>query len=270
MHLRQIVLFLIVWTGSVVAQEAGTYRVVLEPKFKTTISSEVTSTVTKLNKKMGEKFQKGEILMELDDTIFVFNQKKAEALKHNAETNLKTIQELYDEKSASQVQLSETQAALASTAADLALANKAVKSCHITAPYNGKVQEVFVQEYERVEAGQKLIDVIDDSILVAKLLIDSELVHELKIGKILTIHIPTLNKPFQATIAQISAGINPASSLIKVNATIDNTSEELRAGMIGIVQIGEKKIVPSQQPLTPPTTPSPSPSQQVEKKNVRI
>lgn len=253
MSLGRFVVFFVMLAGTITAQTPGTYRVVLEPKLNTIISSEITSTVKILNKKMGDKFKEGELLMQLDDTIFVFNLKKSEALKHNADTNLNTISELFNEKSASQTQLSEAQAAVAAAAADLALSQKALNSCHIIGPYNGKVQEVFVEEYERVEPGQKLIDVIDDSILIAKLLIESEFVEDLEIGKVLMIRIPSENKLYPATITHIAAGINPASSLIKVDATIDNHSEELKAGMIGVVEIAKKKpIQPVQEPNNEP------------------
>lgn len=243
MYLRNVLFGILVFAGTS-PLTAETYRVVLEPKFHTIVSSEVTSTVKKVDKKMGDKFLKGDILMELDDTIFVFNHKKAVAEKHNADTNLNTIEELFKEKSASQIQLSSAQAAAAAAEADLALADKALNSSHIIAPYDGKVQEVFVQDYEHVEAGQKLIDLIDDSELIAKLLIQAEAIKELQIGKVVMVQISEMNKPYPATITHIAPGINPASALIKVDASIDNREGHLRAGMLGIIEIEQKKPIP--------------------------
>lgn len=223
-----------------------TYRVILEPRFQTKISSEVTTTVKAVHKKMGDSFAKDEPLVELDELLFKYNYNKAQAIKENAETNLNTYQELFDEQSASRTQLSEAKAAFSVAQTEMALAEKALHACLIKAPYAGKVQEVFVEEFERIEAGKELISLIDDTVLIAKLLVDAELLSEIKVGKMLSVEIPLIGRGFNAVITQIAAGVNPASGLIKVDAQVDNTSGVLRAGMVGIVRIGKREPVRSE------------------------
>lgn len=212
------------------------FRVVLEPRHRSTLSSDVTTTVATINKHMGESFKKGDILMTLDDAVFKANYEKGLAVLERGKAELHAQQELYNDKAAALLDLREAQAKVAVGQAELALAEKEYKACTLTAPYLGKVQEVRVQEFEHVEPGKPLMDILDDNILVAKLLLPPEVGLKLTIGKTLNITIPDAGGTFPAVITRIAPGIDPVSSLVKIDSEINNEKGLLRAGMIGELQ----------------------------------
>ncbi len=223
---------------------AEEYRVVLEPKFHTTLSSEVTTTVEVISKRMGERFNKGDVLMRLSDAVYRSNRAKALAALERGKAELNAQQRLYKDKAASTLDLREAEAKEALAAADLALADKEFRACTLVAPYNGKVQDLKVQEYEHVQPGQALMEVLDDSVLIAKLLLPSTVALTLKLGETLTISLPEVNSSVSAVITHIAPGIDPASSLVKIDSEIKNDQDALRAGMIGILQIGNVESHP--------------------------
>jgi membrane fusion protein (multidrug efflux system) len=228
-----------------------TIRVVLEPRHRTALSAEVVSSVTSINKRMGETFKKNDVLMTLDDQVYKSNYAKALALIERAKAELRAQQRLYNDKAASLLELREAQAKLAVAEADFAQANKDLKACILTAPYDGEVQDVHVQEFERVEPGKPLMDILDDHILIAKILVPSRIGLTFRVGQELSVSIPEAKGNYSATVTHIAPGIDPSSSLIKIDSEIPNKDRTLRAGMIGTLELVPQNEVPSQDIITP-------------------
>lgn len=214
------------------------HRVVLEPQYLTLISSEVTSTVTNVNRRMGQSFKEGELILSLDDQLFQANHKKAVANLARAKAVFEAQKALFSDKAASLTELKQAEADFATAEAELVIAKNALEACRIIGPYNGKVQELFIQVHERVEPGQKLVETLDDEILVAKFLVSSSLLNELSVGQEVTLLVKETKESYPAKIARVAAAINPASSLVEVDAEVDNSSGALTAGMIGTIEIG--------------------------------
>lgn len=210
-----------------------TVRVILDPIHQTTLSSEVASTVKSITRKMGEVFQKEEILMELDDEIFQAQYLEAKAETERSETAFKAKKRLFQGDSASLLDLKEAEANFASSKAALTMAQRRLNACTIKAPYDGKIVDISVEVHELVQPGDKLIHLVDDSILVAKFLLPSTAVQHLKLGLEIKIKIHETGQTEVATISRISAVIDAASSTIKADAEIDNSDGRLRTGMIG-------------------------------------
>lgn len=210
-----------------------TYRVVLEPLHRTTLDSDITSTVEKIAKKMGESFEKGDLLMALDKIIFEDNYNKTLAVLTEAKSILQAQQRLYKDKATSEAHVREAAAATAGAEAEVAAAKKALDACTLLAPYKGKVQDVYVQEFERVAPGQKLIEILDDSQLIAKLFVPADEMKGVSEGKQVTVILEDMGKTVSAVIQRIAPSTDPSSSLIKIDAIIDNAQGQLRAGMIG-------------------------------------
>lgn len=187
---------------------------------------------------MGDAFNKGDTLMTLDDEIFRFNLQKEQAILARAKAELNAQQQLYDDKAASLLEFREAQAKLKIAEADVARASKDLASCTLVGPYQGTVQDILVQEFEHVEPGKPLIDILDDHVLVAKLLVPSRIGINLKAGQILNIFIADARATFAAKITHIAPGIDAASNLLKVDSEITNDQKQLRPGMIGTIDLG--------------------------------
>lgn len=213
--------------------DSETLRVILDPLHKTLLSAEVSSVVTRITKKMGERFEKGEVLIQLDSDIFVAHQDEAKAELEKTRTNLYAKKKLFEQDSASMLQLKEAEADVAAAQAKLTMATKNVDACIIIGPYAGKVVDISVEEFELAKVGDPLMQTVDDTILIAKLLIPSSLWNKLKREKVLDIHIKETQTVEKAVIKRIGAIIDPGSSTLRVDAEIDNSDGRLQAGMTG-------------------------------------
>ncbi len=227
---------------------AETIRVVLEPQDHTILSAEVPSTVTKINRRMGEPFKKEDVLMELDSRIFLATKHKAEAQVAKAEADFSAQEKLFRDRAVTAVEYRASKSNLEAAKADLVIANKALSDCTIVAPYDGKVVMTYVKEFERVEAGHNLVEIINDEVMVAKLLLPAALLPNVKLGDSLKVVIPDMRSPFVAKVVRISSVIDPASGLVKVDAEIDNKKGLLRAGLEGEAEIGSPQVEREKNP----------------------
>lgn len=244
----QLILGIILLTNTTLSW-SDEFRAILEPRYRTIITSEVVSVVKKIDKRMGQSFKKNDILLQLDNRIYSSNYQKAIALFEKAKADREAQERLFQDKVVSFADFDAAKANYAAAKAEVVLAEKAYEACTIRAPYDGAVQDLFVQEFERVEQGRKLMEILDDKTLHAKLVIPSNLLSHFKMGDTIHLWVAEANDDYPAKITEIAPAIDPSSSLVKITAMIDNKDVNLKPGMIGILKID----------LPPPSVTVPNP-----------
>lgn len=208
-------------------------RVILEPRNEATLSAEIDSNVESIPFGLGEAFQEGDVLVQMRDDFYEAAFERTKALHEKAQTEVEVRQALFADDVASRLELAEAEAAFKVSKADMAQAYERLRSCTVRAPYNGKIVSIDVGEHEIVRQGQPLVGIVDDTILVARFLVPSHAISGVKIGDTVLVAVEESNSIEQAVITHIDAVINPSSSMIKVEAEIENHDDRLRAGMIG-------------------------------------
>ncbi|MEC7840117.1 MAG: efflux RND transporter periplasmic adaptor subunit [Chlamydiota bacterium] len=209
------------------------YQVVIDPLHRTQLSAEIQSPVTQINKYMGENFKAGESLIQLDDVVYQSNLKKAQAILDRANVELEAKKQLFNDNVASLFELKEAEANVAVAQADLSIAKRDLDATVVDAPYDGKVVSLNIEEHELTQAGEEIIEIIYDKVLLARLLIPASKLKEIKVGQTFNIEILEANKNFNAVIKRIGSVIDPSSATIRIEAEIDNSDGSLRAGMTG-------------------------------------
>ncbi len=71
---------------------------ILAPRQKAVLSAEVSRRVIAINKELGERFDEGEVLIQLEDSIYQVNVRTSEAALESAKSELANIQRLMDQK----------------------------------------------------------------------------------------------------------------------------------------------------------------------------
>jgi RND family efflux transporter MFP subunit len=117
--------------------------------------------------------------------------------------------------------------------AKLNLADFDLKSCCIPSPINGRVLKKVAHEFEFVRAGEPVVELIDDTGLLAVMHFPSSTVNDIHEGGKFNIKIAETGKVYKAIITGISAKVDARSQTFEVKARIDNKDGNLRAGMSG-------------------------------------
>lgn len=220
------------------------FQAVIDPLYRTNLSAEIQSPVTKINKRLGESFQKGDLLIQLDDVVYESNFKKASAMLNKAKVELDGKKQLFNDHVASLFELKEAEANVAVAEADVATAQRDLNSTKILAPYDGRVVSLSIEENELPKIGTEIIEIVYDDTLLAKLLIPASLLKQFNIGDSFTITISQIDLPVKAKIKRIGSVIDPSSETVKIEAEIENKNHELKPGMTGIANFNNEMVTP--------------------------
>jgi len=146
-----------------------------------TLLSKVGGDVLRICVKMGDAFQQGDTLVELDHTSasHIFSQSQAALLAAEADYNavlndIKRFERLFQQGSVSikelqDMQMTEVKMRSGEIAAKAAkdIAWKNLQDCTITAPFDGFAGEIFIEQGDNTMPGQPIVRVLDlDTILI--------------------------------------------------------------------------------------------------------
>lgn len=122
-----------------------------------TLSFQVSGQLKTFLALNGQIVEKGEVIAELDDRDFASQEKAARAELDRAESEFKRIESLRDSELISQSEYDQRKAARDIAEARLEQAVKALSDTKLRAPFSGRVEQRFVENYEDVTAKQPII-----------------------------------------------------------------------------------------------------------------
>ncbi|WP_321400553.1 efflux RND transporter periplasmic adaptor subunit [Maridesulfovibrio sp.] len=210
--------------------------VVLAPRHESMLSAEIDSRVAAIGKEFGQSFKKGAMLVRLDAVPAGLGVRRTKTLLAEARKGLKIMEDLFKTKSVSILELEESRSKQVVAEVDLAIARQKLARCAVRAPFTGRVAKLLVNEHEWVKIGTPLMEIVDDSVLLAKFLLPSSMYGNVKINNKVTINIQETGKNYEGEISHIGAEVDPSSRSFEVFAEIKNDGA-LRSGMRGLIKL---------------------------------
>ncbi|OGV47827.1 MAG: hypothetical protein A2017_15985 [Lentisphaerae bacterium GWF2_44_16] len=215
-------------------------KIVLFPCQEAVISAKVSTNVSKYNLKEGEAFSKGDTIVLLDDRQYKQNYLKANAIFKFAAENCKRNKEMFDKNAIGSMDLEQSKVEKESAEANMKLAEIDLLSCEIKAPFNGRLTKKIVRENEFVNAGQAIMEIIDDNKLLADMHLPSKMRKKLTIGDEMEFTIDETGSSCKGKIYEISGRIDFGSRTFGIRVLIDNADKKLNAGMSGTLKKKER------------------------------
>lgn len=219
------------------AIERQDIRAQLLPRRYTTVAAEIGAKISQLPIAEGGVFRAGQTLVSFDCSLQRAQMEKAKAELKGAEQAFKTNQRLAELNSVGKLDLDMADANVGKARAEVGATQAVLSKCQVSAPFSGRVAEQKVREQQFVQAGQPLLDIIDDSVLELEFLVPSRWLAWLKVGGKFDVQIDETGKSYPARFIRIGARVDPISQSVKVAAAIHGQFPELVAGMSGKVQI---------------------------------
>lgn len=219
------------------ALEQREIRAQLSPRRYTTLAAEIGAKIQRLPVAEGAAFREGQLLVQFDCSLQQAQLNKAQATLAAADKLFKANKRLAELNSVGAVELETSQAEVLKARAEVAASQVVLGKCSIVAPYGGRVAEQKVREQQYVQAGQALLDILDDSVLELEFIVPSRWLTWLKVGAPFQVRIDETGKTYPAKVRQLGARVDPVSQSIKINAAIDGRFSDLIAGMSGQVLI---------------------------------
>ncbi len=224
-------------------------RIVLFPLRKATVSAEVDAPVRSIPLKEGAAIRKGCVLVELDDRLCRESFLKAESAVKEAEANLDYARKVFaqdeelvvkggigrQEFEKARLDKATAEARLSFAEASCRAAKLNLEACRILAPYDGHVLKRVASEWEYVKAGQPLIEIVDDTQLLAVANLPSSDASAIKPGSVAKFKIDETQAEVSGSFHESSGGVNPSGRTYEVKFLIDNRDGRLLPGMSGVV-----------------------------------
>lgn len=207
------------------------------------LSSKLSGKIESVRFRDGERFKKGEVLLQYDCAVASAQLAKARAAETAAVGKMRAAEALKKLNSVSATEFEEARAALLMARAEADVEKINVGRCAIKAPYDGVVGETFVEPFEYVAEGAKLLTVYDDSAFEVEMILPSQVVKHLKIGSPFLFNVEETAAVYEAEVSRVAGSVDPVSQSVKVTGRLTSPSgpekSGLLSGMSGVVRFAD-------------------------------
>lgn len=220
------------------------------------VRPEVSGRVVKLGFRDGERVQRGQVLVQLDDALPRAQLRQAEAQLAIARTTLQRNRELVAQNFVTQSVVDQAQANVDVADAQVALARAQLDKLRIVAPFDGQtgIRAVNVGDY--LKDGADIVALEDTSSMYVDFSLPERFASRLAPRQSVEVAIDSLpGERFTAVVLALEPQITADGRAIAARATVPNADARLRAGMFarvrvvlaerpGAVLVPEEAIVP--------------------------
>lgn len=233
-------LSLLLWFSAALAAEGYgldrmEMRAQLAPQRFTILSAELPAKIEHISVREGEPFTKGQVLIEFECSLQAAQLDKAKAQLFAAQNTYEASQRLVKLKAIGQVESRNAEAEVMKAKADVAYLDATIEKCRISAPYNGRTGELKAREQQFVQAGQALLEILDEDALELEFILPSRWLTWIKPGHSFEVKISETERNYPAKLVRIAAKADPVSQSIKAIGQIQGQFAELRPGMSGVI-----------------------------------
>ena len=207
-----------------------------------TVLSETQGRVLKVNAEVGDYKKAGSVLAEVDDELKKAAFEAAKATYEKAKKDLERYEALYKENSVSDSQIEQARWSYQTAESQYIVARRQFNDTKITTPISGIVTARYIDVGSTVQGApqaSRIVDIVDISKLKVDVNVAEKDVFKLHVGDKVAVSTDVFpNETFTGTINTISVKGDNAHTY-PVEVILDNSKQELKAGMFGTVTFTE-------------------------------
>jgi len=203
------------------------------------LSFKVSGPLVELPVEEGRRVKKGDLIAQIQKRDFQTALNEAKARNLEAEKQFHRYKELYAKKQVSQADYDSYRAARDITRAQLEDAKNRLKDTSLKAPFNGIISKRFVENYQKVQAKESIVNLQD--ITRIEILVD---VPELLMAALKENSKPAISATFESIpgkeypldVKEFSTQADPATQTYQIVLIMDQPAEaEILSGMTAMV-----------------------------------
>jgi len=241
------------------------------------LSFKVAGTLNSLKVKVGDQVRRGQVIASLDAIDYSIDYDRAVAQLKNAETQVKAaqtqrvstksayerVEKLYENNSiplseyeqakasydAAESQYEAAQAQATASKKQVEAARNQVSYARLTAPYNGIITEITVEENELVASGNAVAVLSAEGEPEVRVGIPEAFISKIRKGQKVDIEFSIISdQVFKGTVSEVAFSSNEASTY-PVIVKIDQPNDEMRPGMAANVTFSQGAVSKNQPQL---------------------
>lgn len=229
---------------------------ITEPLNEVKIVTKTGGIVKQINFKNGDKVQKGQIILTLEDQEVQSAYLKAQAtyLSNKADFDIKRknyekFRQLYDkslisedEYLAKKTGYLQGESDLKSSEAMYLSAKKDFEDLVVKSKLNGIVTDLNLKLYEKVAPNSDIVTVVDSSKVLVKTGVSVHEISELSVGNKAEIDLEGIEKNYFGNVYEINPVANKDNKKYQIKVEIDNPEGKIKKGMYSkvLVETGRK------------------------------
>lgn len=253
--------------GGPVAVEVGTVKMVrlvdeteavgtLRSRQGVTLRPEVSGRIAAIGFNEGQRVKRGQLLVQLDDTLQRAQLQQAEAQASIARTQLQRNRELVAQNFVSQSAVDQSAASLEVAQAQVALAQAQLARMRVLAPFDGQSGILLVSLGDYVKDGADLVNLEDTSQVWVDYRLPERDLARVKPGLAVEVLVDALpGRRFNARIEALDSQVDANGRSLLVRARLDNRDGVLRPGMFArartVLGVRENALVVPEESLVP-------------------
>jgi membrane fusion protein, multidrug efflux system len=217
---------------------------------------EVSGRIARLGFEDGQRVRRGQLLVQLDDTLQLAQLKQAEAQAGIARTNLQRSRELLAQNFVSQSSVDQNAAALQVAEAQVALAMAQLSRMRVMAPFDGLAGIRKVELGDYVKDGADLVSIEDISSMAVDFSLPERYLARVRAGQPVEVLLDALpGKRFNGRIEALDSSVDANGRALLVRAMVENPGALLKAGMFArprvVFEVRENALVVPEEALVP-------------------
>ena len=225
------------------ADAANAIRGVVRPQSQATISTDFQASVSASKFKEGDRFRKGELLIEFDCRRHQAELAAAEAQTLEMRLALENNVTLDKYKAVGKSDLEISRARVKRTEAEASGLRARLDQCKVVAPFDGRIAELGIHEHEMPSPGKPFLTIIEDQKLEIELIVPSDWLKWLKPETAFVFTVDETQSALPARVSRIGAAVDPVSQTVKVMGFFDTdaAASGILSGMSGGAQFDEPR-----------------------------
>jgi membrane fusion protein (multidrug efflux system) len=221
-----------------------------------TLRPEVSGRIARFGFGEGQRVRRGQLLVQMDDTLQRAQLQQAEAQASIARTQLQRNRELVAQGFVSQSAVDQSAASLEVAQAQVALAQAQLARMRIVAPFDGQAGILLVNLGDYVKDGADLVNLEDTSQVWVEYRLPERDLARVKTGLPVEVLVDALpGQRFAARIEALDSQVDANGRALLVRARLDNRDGILRPGMFArartVLGVRENALVVPEEALVP-------------------
>ena len=220
------------------------------------IRPEASGRIARLGFEQGARVRRGQLLVQLDDTLQRAQLQQAEAQASIARTNLARSRELLAQNFVSASAVDQNAAALEVAEAQVALAKAQTERMRVLAPFDGTVGIRSADVGDYVRDGADIVSLEDLSSLTVRFALPERYADRVRAGQPVEISVDAFpERAFVGRVQAVDVQVSADGRALQVLARLDNPGAVLRPGMFARSRVEfavrERAVVVPEEALVP-------------------
>ncbi len=205
----------------------------IEANVNAVLSAEKPGRITELNADRGDRVEKGQLLMQIDDRVWQANLKQANIAAKDAQRNYERFKKLQADGAVADSEYESIEKAYIQAEAMATDAQVNIEQCRVVSPITGIINDRFVEVGEYVQPGSPVFQVVDKAVVKVVAQIPEKDIYSIKPGHRMSFKVqPLPERKFEGEVTFVASQADGRNNSFRAEITVDNSDGTLRPGMI--------------------------------------